>query len=89
MTDYLLSPEEIKELIKIHPNLFDMGKAIAKEQHKKTIKWLNEPCTEHYFDEYQSGKPLPTHPVATWNQEKGFLWLHRYLCPECRKIMEE
>jgi hypothetical protein len=35
---YLLSPEKIKELIKTYPNLLDLGKAIAEEQHDQDMK---------------------------------------------------
>lgn len=50
--------------------------------------WLFEPCTEHPIDEYEAGKPMPMQAQVVWTA-KSISWLHRYLCPECMKELEE
>jgi hypothetical protein len=82
MADYLLSPEEIKELIKIYPNLLDLGKAIAEAQHQNSIRFWHSKCLEHPISTMYSC-PYPE-CADTFYLYDAWYWLRKSFCPNCR-----
>ncbi len=100
MTDYLLTDEERHDaLMDLSARVTEMGEdirwnkvseVIAEAQHKKTIKWLDEPDTEHPIKDSVDNKQFVPFSLFGCYFNKHWYYKKRIECPECRKNgMEE